>query len=90
MHFTCSICLRLRDYRFRYSRNHEQSLGAATHVKLLDAPAAVDGGEVGRQSVALVLGRLGEAARVVLALLVAIADPVPEGALRLGSVLEEP
>ena len=58
-------------------------------MKLLDAPAAVDGGEVGRQPVALVLGRLGEASRVVLALLVAVADPVPEGALRLGSVLEE-
>ena len=67
-----------------------RSLAAATHVKLLDAPAAVDGGEVRWQSVALVLGRLGEASRVVLALLVAIADPVPEGALRLGSVLEEP
>lgn len=58
-------------------------------MKLLDAPAAVDGGEVGRQSVALVLGRFGQAVRVVLALVVAIADPVAEGALRLGSVLEK-
>lgn len=58
-------------------------------MKLLDAPAAVDGGEVGRQSVALVLGRFGEAARIVLALVVAIDDPVAERALRLGSVLKK-
>ena len=58
-------------------------------MKLLDAPAAVDGGEVGRQSVALVIGRLGHASRIVLALVVAFADPVAEGALRLGSVLRK-
>ena len=58
-------------------------------MKLLDAPAAVDGGEVGRQSVALVLGRFGQSARIVLALVVAITNPVAEGALRFGSVLKK-